>query len=59
MVLGCPVVVSNIYGMPEQCGNAALYFSPDNVSEMSSAIEKVWVNDQLVQEMRKKDLTYL
>jgi GT2 family glycosyltransferase len=54
MVLGCPVVVSNIYGMPEQCGDAALYFSPDNVSEMSSAIEKVWVNDQLAQEMRKK-----
>jgi glycosyltransferase involved in cell wall biosynthesis len=30
MTLGCPVVSSNAAGMPEVCGGAALYASPDD-----------------------------
>lgn len=43
----CPVAVSKIYGMPEQLGDAALYFDPNDIDEMSEVMEKLWVDDQL------------
>jgi glycosyltransferase involved in cell wall biosynthesis len=33
MALGCPVVSANCASMPEVCGDAALYASPDNPDE--------------------------
>ncbi|PSJ58547.1 glycosyltransferase family 4 protein [Pseudaminobacter soli (ex Li et al. 2025)] len=33
MALGCPVVVSDRASLPEICGDAALYASPDNAAE--------------------------
>lgn len=51
--LGCPVATSNIYGIPEQLGDAALLFNPSNVDEIAECIEKLWENDlyrkQLIQ----------
>lgn len=52
--LGCPVVVSNIYAMPEQCGDAALYFDPLNVKEIANVISQVWVDDELILKMIKR-----
>ncbi len=37
----CPVVLSNSSSLPEVAGNAALYFDPNSVMEMRSAIKKV------------------
>lgn len=52
--LGCPVVVSNIYAMPEQYRDAAIYFDPMDVKNMANAIGRVWSNDKLVLQMIKK-----
>ena len=41
MVQGCPVVSSRTSSMPEVIGDAAEYFDPDNVDDMSAAIEHV------------------
>ena len=54
MALGCPVLVSGIYGMFEQCGEAALYFSPLSVDEMTEQISKIWGDDALAQELARK-----
>lgn len=54
MVIGCPVLVSGIYGMPEQCGDAALYFDPNSITEMAACIEQVWSDDALATEMARK-----
>lgn len=41
MLCGCPVAASNASSIPEVCGDAAHYFGPRNLNEMSSAIESV------------------
>jgi glycosyltransferase involved in cell wall biosynthesis len=41
MTVGCPVAVSGIYAMPEQLGDAALYFDPDSPRDIADAILKV------------------
>lgn len=56
MAIGCPVLVSGIYGMPEQCGDAALYFDPNSVTEMVERIQQVWSDDALAAEMVRKGL---
>lgn len=47
MALGCPVAISGTYGMPEQCGDAALYFNPADPQEMAKAIARLWTDDVL------------
>jgi glycosyltransferase involved in cell wall biosynthesis len=47
MVAGCPVAVSGIYGMPEQCGDAALYFDPASVEEIAGCMARLWTDDDL------------
>jgi len=49
--LGCPVAVSNIYGMPKQLGNAAIYFDPSSVNEIEKTICEIWTNDELCQKL--------
>ncbi len=46
-VHSCPVAVSNIYGMPEQLGDAALYFDPRSVDSISFVLERLWLDDSL------------
>ncbi len=46
----CPVVTSNVSSLPEAGGDAALYFDPLNVDDMTKVIEKV-LNEP---ELRKK-----
>lgn len=56
MALGCPVAVSKIYGMPEQLGDAALYFNPTSVGEMAVAMQTLWEDEDLCREMRRRGL---
>jgi glycosyltransferase involved in cell wall biosynthesis len=56
LATGCPAIVSGIYGMPEQSGDAALYFDPKSVSEMAERITQVWIDDILAAEMTAKGL---
>lgn len=46
-VAGCPVAISGIYAMPEQSGDAALYFDPKSVEEMAQCIRRLWTDDEL------------
>lgn len=49
--LGCPVAVSNIYGMFEQLGDAALYVDPNDVNDIAEKIYIIWTNDKLRQQL--------
>ena len=42
---GCPVAVSDIYGMPEQLQDSALYFDPRSVNEISKVLKILWTDD--------------
>lgn len=50
-VLGCPVLTSGIYGIPEQVGNAALLFNPNQQQEIAVCIERIWSDASLREEL--------
>lgn len=54
MALGCPVAVSDKYGMPEQVGDAGLLFNPDSPEEIAECIRKIWTDEKLRREMARK-----
>jgi glycosyltransferase involved in cell wall biosynthesis len=54
MACGCPVAVSRIYGMPEQLGDAALYFDPRSVDEVSAVMAALWSDEALCQRLRDR-----
>ena len=43
----CPVVSSNTSSIPEVVNAADVYFDPNNIDEMCSAIERVLVDETL------------
>lgn len=53
-VVGCPVAISGIYGMPEQVGDAALLFNPDSVEEIADCIRRLWIDDKLCAELAER-----
>jgi glycosyltransferase involved in cell wall biosynthesis len=56
MALGCPVAASRIYGMPEQLGDAALYFDPTSVDQIAQAMKALWNDDGLCEELSRRGL---
>ena len=50
----CPVVLSNTSSMPEVGGDAAIYFDPSDVEEMSSRIKEVIFSEVLRNKMIEK-----
>ena len=50
-VLGCPVAISDIYGIPEQVGDAALLFNPESVQEIAESIKQLWMDDTLCEQL--------
>lgn len=54
MAVGCPVAVSRIYAMPEQCQDAALYFDPRSDEEIARAMCRLWVDDTLCAELSRR-----
>jgi glycosyltransferase involved in cell wall biosynthesis len=56
IALGCPVAVSDVDGMREQMGEAALYFNPESVAEMAQVMERLWEDDALCQELARRGL---
>ena len=44
MALGCPVLISELYAMPDQAGGAAIHFDPDSPHAIADAIERVWTD---------------
>ncbi len=41
MACGCPVACSNVAALPEVCGEAARYFSPDDPADIARAVGEV------------------
>lgn len=56
---GCPVAVSGIYGMREQLGDAALYFTPGDEREIAQVVERLWVDDQLRNQLIRRGEDWL
>lgn len=56
IALGCPVAVSGIYGLREQMGDAALYFNPESVTEITQVMERLWRDDALCRELAQRGL---
>jgi glycosyltransferase involved in cell wall biosynthesis len=52
--LGCPVVTSDIRGVREQAGDAALLADPRSVDAIADAIRRVWVDDDLRAELVRR-----
>ncbi len=52
--LGCPVAISNIYGIPEQVGDAALLFDPANMREIADVMYRLWTDDSLCFSLSEK-----
>lgn len=40
--LGCPMAVSDVYAHKEQVGDSAIYFNPHDISQIKSAIIRLW-----------------
>jgi glycosyltransferase involved in cell wall biosynthesis len=53
-LLGTPVVCSNLFSMPKQVGAAGLLFDPFDVNDISEKIYRVWTDDGLRLELRRK-----
>ncbi len=51
MFLGCPVLSSNIEPAREVCGDAAIYFDPNDATDMVKAIDHLTANPDLRGEM--------
>ena len=56
MACGCPVVSSNASSMPEILGDAALFFNPYHVEEISRAIRHMLEDENLRNRFRQKGL---
>lgn len=54
LLLGCPLVVSNVYAMPEQVGDAALLVDPHNAADIADKIEMIIYNEELRNELVDK-----
>ncbi|MBQ7668262.1 MAG: glycosyltransferase family 4 protein [Clostridia bacterium] len=52
--LGIPVITSNNSSMPEVAGDGAILVNPNDVEEITSAIEKLVDDEKLRQELMKK-----
>jgi len=50
---GCPVICSNVSSLPEVAGDAASYFDPNNIEEMSKVIEDVVFSDFSISELKR------
>ncbi len=54
MACGTPVVASKTASIPEVAGDSALYFNPEDVNDMSRALNSVITNQQLREQLIKK-----
>ncbi|WP_175476429.1 glycosyltransferase family 4 protein [Syntrophus gentianae] len=58
MAQGCPTAVSDIYGMREQLGSAALYFNPSSAEGVAQVMEQLWCDDKLCGELSRQGLLH-
>jgi glycosyltransferase involved in cell wall biosynthesis len=51
MLLGTPVLCSNLFGMPEEVGDAGVLFGPFNPADMAEKIYSVWTDENKRKQM--------
>lgn len=56
MACGIPVVVSNTTSLPEICGDAGYYITPDKPEEIALAIDNLLVNEKLYDDKKVQGL---
>ena len=56
MGCGCPVIVSNVTSIPEVCGDAALYFDPEDVESIRENLREMLENEALRKDFAEKGL---
>ncbi|MBN1877627.1 MAG: glycosyltransferase family 4 protein [Anaerolineae bacterium] len=56
LACGAPVVCANTASLPEVAGDAALYFDPDNVTDLATKLQQIWTNTQLRAALRAAGL---
>lgn len=56
---GCPVAVSDIYGMPEQLKDAALYFNPKKVEEIADTLKILWTDEIRCIELKRNGINLM
>jgi len=44
-VQGCPVIISNVYGMPELLGDSVCYVNPLSEDSIAEAVRRIWDDD--------------
>jgi glycosyltransferase involved in cell wall biosynthesis len=54
MTAGCPAIVSDIYAMPDQVGDAGLMVDPLNPADIAHKISLIWNDEALRQSMIEK-----
>lgn len=54
MILGCPLVVSNKYAMPEQVGDGALLIDPLNPIDIAKKLESLYLDKDLRKDLIEK-----
>ncbi len=54
MVLGTPVLCSNLFAMPDQVGDAGLLFDPFDKEDMAEKIFRIWTDEALRATLRQK-----
>lgn len=59
MAVKTPVIASNASCIPEVCGEACLYFSPENIPEITEKMTEIFHNTELQEELIEKGLTHI
>jgi glycosyltransferase involved in cell wall biosynthesis len=52
--LGCPVITSDIRGVREQAGDAALLVDPESVEAIADAIRRLWTDEELRADLARR-----
>lgn len=54
MVMGCPMAISAVYGMPDMVGDAGLLFNPHSVEDIAECVKRLWLDDKLCENLITK-----
>jgi len=57
MACGCPVITSNISSLPEVAGDAALQVDPNDIQQLSRAMEKLLTDDTLYDDLKARGIS--
>jgi glycosyltransferase involved in cell wall biosynthesis len=59
MLYACPMAVSGVYGMPEQLGDASLFFDPHSEESMARSMAQLWNDEELCQSLKRNGVRRL